>query len=95
MRRAFLMLFPGLAAQVMPTKPRVCDANGCREFELVEKRRSPLNGECPGCGRMAPKRAEEVYAMRDGVAAWEPAKNILVRCAYCSNAFYQDAEVVK
>ena len=83
-RRLLTFLGLPMAAQVMPTKPILCDTGGCREAELVIKPRKPANGECPVCGTVAEK-----YHRMD---TWmEPPKR-LVDCAHCRNAFYQDAE---
>lgn len=106
-----LLTFFGLplAAQVMPTKPIVCGPDGCREALTVIKSRKPANGECPVCGTVAEKYiwqpdrfcSSSVIVNADGslqdTCSPPPSMKriVIVDCAHCRNAFYQDAEVTK
>lgn len=111
MRRAFLMLFPGLAWG---------QSTATLGVHQPPKRR-PLNGECPVCGTVAPKfepKLSDYYADNACLSQRVPVgtkigeivsviascrhpdvsdlpKRQEVDCAHCRNAFYQDAEVSK
>lgn len=106
MRRAFLMLFGGgLSGQITTTPQSVftCGSSDPKVCDEIARRakRKPANGECPVCGEMAPPLKPRIIAYRtrldsDGAHYMEPIYDgpspRTVRCAHCSNAFYQDAE---
>jgi hypothetical protein len=57
----------------------------------------PANGECPACGAMAQKYVKSKGRCCAGGLCYpedppcDPDSK-LIRCAHCSNAFWQDAE---
>lgn len=70
-------------------------ANGDGTFSSCK----PKNGQCPQCGTMAPawRNPPICMGMPDGLRGeYKPVpcgpNEKVVRCAWCSNAFWQDAE---
>ncbi len=80
MKRRVLLSFLGLplAAQTPPRPPTPAPNKDYR----------PRNGECPVCSTMAPAQALTKWVGATGSGV------VLVRCAWCSNAFYQNPGTV-
>ncbi len=82
-RRLLTMLgFGGAAAQVKTTTECKAENAHCGSFEakIVNPRPKPASGECPVCGTVAPKPDPRL------------PDEVLVRCAHCAVAFWQDQD---
>ena len=49
----------------------------------------PVNGECPTCHTINAKLVKDSGMVAASAMGWPP---VLVRCKFCSSAFYQDYE---